>query len=684
MTRPMLPASLLAVPHFIGYRLVERIEGGQKKITKLPMDAHAGGPASSTDPDTWADYDTACRAVEAKGWAGLGFVFAEDDPFTGMDLDHSVEGGRLLPWAQEIVDRFPTYWEMSPSGTGVHGWLIATLPPGRRRTGQIEMYDRGRFFTLTGKKLPEAAEEIADCQAQIETLHRELFPPAPSVVRPTSLSTLALSDRDLLEKARSAKNGAKFITLYDRGDCTAYPSRSEADMALASDLAFWCGPDAAWIDRLFRQSALMREKWEERRGAMTYGERTIEAALTGKTEFYTPPTLAKVTISPSKNGNGKIDSDAQAAPPNLLPEKKWRWTVEEFLGEDFPEPMWIVPDILPMGYTLLAGKQKAGKSLLALQIAHAVATGGRVLNAKCEPGRVLYIYLEGSNIGLQDRLKKQHWPKDANAMIYRRWYNLKTEDGLTRFREELDEGSYRLVIIDTLSRFLGMSGDQNDVGDMTYYLGEIAQAGTETGAGILMIDHHKKGVREASEMGSLDDVLGSTGKTAVADCILGFYRRPAQSSLLTIIGREIEAKTLAVKFDPFSMSWELDADEWGIKPDSRMAKIIAIVRKLGEASLTTITQAIYPDSWQANRGSIANDITELLNKGILLRCDKRGREVPYRLSAFYPDVSLQTHERNMRNIANIDGIEPSDDEDISHVSHVSLSRSESIEEGVIE
>lgn len=185
-------------------------------------------------------------------------------------------------------------------------------------------------------------------------------------------------------------------------------------------------------------------------------------------------------------------------------------------------------------------------------------------------------------------------------------------------------------------------------------------------------------------MGSLDDVLGSTGKTAVADCILGFYRRPAQSSLLTIIGREIEAKTLAVKFDPFSMSWELDADEWGIKPDSRMAKIIAIVRKLGEASLTTITQAIYPDSWQANRGSIANDITELLNKGILLRCDKRGREVPYRLSAFYPDVSLQTHERNMRNIANIDGIEPSDDEDISHVSHVSLSRSESIEEGVIE
>ena len=87
-------------------------------------------------------------------------------------------------------------------------------------------------------------------------------------------------DARLLERAHAARKGWKFAALW-KGDVSAYPSQSEADLALCNLLAFWTGGDAARIDRLFRQSGLMRAKWDERRGGQTYGERTIATAIAG-------------------------------------------------------------------------------------------------------------------------------------------------------------------------------------------------------------------------------------------------------------------------------------------------------------------------------------------------------------------------------------------------------------------
>jgi putative DNA primase/helicase len=98
-----------------------------------------------------------------------------------------------------------------------------------------------------------------------------------------------MSDADLIEKALAAANGAKFRALFDRGDLAAYNGDSSAaDMALANLLAFWTRKDAERMDRLFRRSALFRPKWDERRGATTYGERTIAEAIAHTTEVYSP------------------------------------------------------------------------------------------------------------------------------------------------------------------------------------------------------------------------------------------------------------------------------------------------------------------------------------------------------------------------------------------------------------
>ncbi len=90
-------------------------------------------------------------------------------------------------------------------------------------------------------------------------------------------------DRDLLDKASAASNGASFDALW-RGDLSGYGSASEADLALCNHLAFWTGGDPARIDSLFRQSGLMRDKWDRE----DYRDRTIAKALEGRTEFYTP------------------------------------------------------------------------------------------------------------------------------------------------------------------------------------------------------------------------------------------------------------------------------------------------------------------------------------------------------------------------------------------------------------
>src|SRR5690606_11474648 len=86
------------------------------------------------------------------------------------------------------------------------------------------------------------------------------------------------------------------------------------------------------------------------------------------------------------------------------------WTADEILQHDWPEPTWAVPDIIPAGLTILAGRPKVGKSWLALSIAQAVAAGGVVLGKQVEPGPVLYMGLEDNPRRLQSRMQQQGWP----------------------------------------------------------------------------------------------------------------------------------------------------------------------------------------------------------------------------------------------------------------------------------
>jgi hypothetical protein len=257
--------------------------------------------AKSNDPATWSSFGEATSACKSGHYSGIGFVFSDEDDILGVDLDkcRNPETGAIEPWAAEIVASLATYSEVSPSGRGIHLYLHGKLPPGNRRKGHVEVYDSGRYFTVTGEHIPTTPTTVEQRQDQFLRFYNQFFgSSAPQPSAPSSFGGAGLDDAAILAKAGNAKNGSKFRRLY-AGDWSGYPSQSEADLALCTMLAFWCCGDAAQIDRLFRSSGLMRpDKWDRSVGqGRTYGETTVATAISRSSESYGSTTLPTIIVS---------------------------------------------------------------------------------------------------------------------------------------------------------------------------------------------------------------------------------------------------------------------------------------------------------------------------------------------------------------------------------------------------
>lgn len=334
---------LVALPRWVLWQ-AEWIDKRQK-YTKRPINPHTLDLAESDNPETWGTFEQAAAAYRKnqKKYAGIGFMLPplKKDPLkkkpgeapetdeerqerektnaererinaladamlveriNGWDFDHSIVDGQVEAPFAEYVERLDSYAEISPSGNGLRVFVRAELPPAGRKIGDIETYTAGRFLTVTGLSLHTPLRPLADRQDVVTALHTEVFaarnakkakpkakrkPAATKPAQQRATPAVTLDDSRLLEIAFRAKNGANVQALYG-GDFSAYASESEADLALCHHLAFYSGGDADQVDRLFRNSGLYRDKWDELRGAETYGARTIVTAIDGcDGQFYT-------------------------------------------------------------------------------------------------------------------------------------------------------------------------------------------------------------------------------------------------------------------------------------------------------------------------------------------------------------------------------------------------------------
>ena len=131
---------------------------------------------------------------------------------------------------------------------------------------------------------------------------------------------MELDDLTLIEKAKRGKGGAQFAALW-AGDATGYPSQSEADMALCNALAWWTNGDAGRVDRLFRQSGLMREKWDRPQAGSTYGAITVENAVSTRAGGYDPAEYRQQeeagAFSPAGGGGYAFAPFEPFTPPDI-------------------------------------------------------------------------------------------------------------------------------------------------------------------------------------------------------------------------------------------------------------------------------------------------------------------------------------------------------------------------------
>lgn len=204
-----IPPQLREHRQWVNWRLVNR----DGKATKIPCQPD-GSAASSTDFETWCGFDDLDLAKH------IGFVFSADDPFIGIDLDGCMEPEqkKLDAWASEVVRRFGTYAEVSPSGTGVKMFGITEnfwthknkieLPGdghGGKRPG-IEIYDRGRYFAVTGRRMV-GCENLVNVDEALEWLVEKfgMKHAEPVIAAPPTLTI----DTPVLERA------AKYLAMME-------------------------------------------------------------------------------------------------------------------------------------------------------------------------------------------------------------------------------------------------------------------------------------------------------------------------------------------------------------------------------------------------------------------------------------------------------------------------------------
>lgn len=281
-----VPEELKVLPRWVVYRLVDYVDkNGKKKKNKIPYNPITGFEAKAGQPQTWGRFEEAVSALNTGKYDGIGFEFHKDG-FVGIDFDNCIENGVLNEWASNWVARFNSYVEHSPSGTGVHIICKGHVEKGTNRE-KAEMYDCGRFFTVTGKEYG-LTRPLREAQEAINALYEEITPKKQNKPVQTSTTAVSLEDSELLEIAEKAKNGSTFTKLYQGDWQGLYKSQSEADMALCNMLAFYTGKDHMQMDRLFRSSGLMRDKWDRQQSGTTYGAITIQNAVDCCTEVYNP------------------------------------------------------------------------------------------------------------------------------------------------------------------------------------------------------------------------------------------------------------------------------------------------------------------------------------------------------------------------------------------------------------
>ncbi|MGD9935817.1 MAG: AAA family ATPase, partial [Dehalococcoidia bacterium] len=438
---------------------------------KRPMTAD-GRAASATNPDTWADFDTACRSAAERG-CGVGYVLTADDPFACIDMD--VKDGTppdALDRYRSIIDAFDSYTERSQSGRGWHVWVRGKIGRGRRRGG-VEVYSQERFIICTGDVFRE--RPVAPRQPMLDNMVGSMEPPEPEVL----LTGEDVPDLALAERA--AADPGELGRLF-RGDWQdRYPTASEADLALVKLLMpKTASPRECWAT--FRLSELgKREKDGRIKAARSdYMRRTLGQAaqhLANDAERVQHGREVAATL---------LRPDASAKPPPLPPSRAIRLLLDGELDR-LPPLRWLVKGIIPdAGIGAIYGDSGTFKSFLTLDLLAHISNGREWFGQRVKAAPAVYVPFEGQG-GIPNRVRAWRLAQTIQ----------RNPDLLLALEPDADVRSNVAVVMDPLNL--------RDPGDRDALVATLIEQGWA--GGVLCVDtlaHASNGIEEnSSAMGEM-------------------------------------------------------------------------------------------------------------------------------------------------------------------------------------
>jgi|GEM_PF-5453236 len=391
---------------------------------KLPLSI-TGKSASTTDPNDWSSFDDCLNAYTEGGYDGLGFVFTKADPFCGVDLDHCIVNNKFNQETLKIINNLKSYTEISPSGDGLHIIAKAKLSGSGINTKEVEIYDQGRYFTITGKLHQDYQDiRIVDRQSEIENIYNGICKNSTKNDKKTNF------DRGELLAGKDVPEGERDTTLYKYACSVVSRGLHEFNEILTLCLKL----NNSWTNPLTEKE--VHEK--------------VKSALKHK----------------------KIASK----PWEVVPADQWAFAEQEKINP-------IIRGLFDSGDKIaIIGKSKARKSFFTLQLAIRLASEeskNELIGSNFflkylipKPRKVLLVQFEIKKAHFQKRLKRmlkglflESGSIKDNLFIVNARGNMKNNDELIKeINEIVLKYNIEIVIFDPLYKLL--EGDENSVSDM--------------------------------------------------------------------------------------------------------------------------------------------------------------------------------------------------------------------------
>lgn len=517
-----IPNDLKELPRWVVYRLRAK-RGSGTKLDKIPYQCD-GTPAKSNDPATWSTFAECVECAGDKADAGVGFVFDSDiDDIIGVDLDDCVgEDGMLEPWAVEVCETFRSYTEFSPSRRGVHIFVRGRLPNCSRKRGKVEMYGKGRFFTVTGQRCGPAAG-VETNQKAVDWLAREYLDaakvdPQQAKLKKQRPQRLHGDDRDVARSVSPLLSSARADEYHEWIRVGLALKAIGEDMFLEWDQFSQRSPKY--------DSEVVRRKWatlKPRRATAAWlvamarddsGVDTVAEALSSVVE----PDRARLIAKVEADHVAEDDDELKIAAIELSDVEPGR--VE-----------WLWKPYIPRGMvSMLIGHPGVGKSTMLLDLAARIANGsswpdGEPMEAPMRVGlgmieddirRVTVPRLLAAGANLANVLAMGGKQGKTGE------YSVRLPNDAMKLEAFIRERRCELLILDPITAYMGDrdSNAQQEVRDAIQPLSGIAE---RTGCAILLSNHTSKAwkERDAAFVGQ-----GSIAFTAVARTQMLLVREP--------------------------------------------------------------------------------------------------------------------------------------------------------------